>query len=130
MKQQPEINRVLNFAVRLAEERKRLSPHQGEFAGKIGISQARQSLYERGERELKADYLELVAAQGLDIQYVITGRRAESSLDATTSALVTATMALSDSQRSALLAFLDTLQPAAASTMHDRRATFAPLAPD
>lgn len=88
-----------------------MHPHQGNFAEKLGISQGRQSLYERGERELKADYLCEIAKLGVDIGYVVTGQRTSESLDAETSAIVSSVRRLADDQRRSLLDFLATIVP-------------------
>lgn len=64
-----------DFAARLHEERVRIEPHQGKFAKRIGISQQKQSFLEKGTRDLRADYLASVANAGIDIYYVLTGRR-------------------------------------------------------
>lgn len=111
MKAQAELDTLSKFAARLGEERKRVHPHQGNFAAKLGISQGRQSLYERGERELKADYLCEVAKLGIDIAYVVTGQRSSDSLDEQTSAIVSSVRRLADDQRHSLLNFLATIAP-------------------
>lgn len=80
MKEQGQIDNMSNYAARLAEERRRVCPHQGDFAKGIGITQGRQSLLEQGKRELRADYLDVVAQAGLDVRYIITGIRATESL--------------------------------------------------
>ncbi len=69
----------MSFGSRLAEERKRLGMRQAEFAALAGTDAARQSLYEHGRRELRADYLARLAEAGVDILYVITGRRSEAA---------------------------------------------------
>jgi len=91
-------------------------PHQGNFAAKLGISQGRQSLYERGERDLKADYLHEVAKLGIDIGYVVTGERSADSLDNETSAIVSTVRRLADDQRRSLLTFLATIAPNTSDT--------------
>lgn len=69
--------KTMSFGSRLAQERKRLGMRQAEFAALAGTDAARQSLYENGRRELRADYLARLAEAGVDILYVITGRRSE-----------------------------------------------------
>ncbi len=46
-----------------------------EFAGLCGVSRTTQFNYESGERSPDADYLELAGKQGMDVHYVLTGRR-------------------------------------------------------
>jgi transcriptional regulator with XRE-family HTH domain len=67
----------MSFGKRLAEERKRLGLKQAEFVARLGIDVPRQSLYENDRRELRADYLARIAEAGVDIVYVVTGRRGE-----------------------------------------------------
>ena len=64
-----------SFGMRLAEERKRLGMRQAEFSALVGTDVPKQSLYENDRRELRGDYLAKLAAAGVDIVYVLTGRR-------------------------------------------------------
>lgn len=103
VKEQPEIDILLKYAVRLAEERSRVQPHQGRFAEKIGISQGKQSLYEKGKRELRADYLEEVAGAGLDVQYIVTGERSATKLPPDANELLTLYLRLDNRLRDMVL---------------------------
>ena len=67
----------MSFGRRLAEERKRLGLKQAEFADKVGTDVPKQSLYENGRRELRADYLSRLADANVDLVYVLTGRRSD-----------------------------------------------------
>ena len=67
----------MSFGVRLKEERRRLGLRQAEFADMVGTDVPKQSLYETGKRQLRGAYLERVAKVGVDVVYVITGRRSE-----------------------------------------------------
>ncbi len=67
----------MTFGARLKEERRRLGLRQAEFAALVGTDAPRQSLYERGERQLRAAYLARIEAVGVDLAYVVTGRRSE-----------------------------------------------------
>jgi len=65
----------MNFGDRLREERNRLVLTQTAL-GQIGGVQGRaQRLYEQGERRPDSDYLAAVAAAGVDVLYVLTGKR-------------------------------------------------------
>lgn len=75
VKEQASFYDPLKSAERLKQERVRCEPHQGTFAKTVGISQARQSLLENGDRELRGDYLARVASEGLDVSYILTGMR-------------------------------------------------------
>ena len=64
---------------RLREERLRLRMNQDEFATAGGVQRRAQSGYESGERSPDATYLAGVAALGVDVSYVVTGRHAAGS---------------------------------------------------
>ena len=68
---------------RLREERKKLGLTQQDFAALGGIASNAQAHYEAGERQPKAGYLIGIASSGVDILYVLLGKRtptAEASL--------------------------------------------------
>jgi transcriptional regulator with XRE-family HTH domain len=67
----------MSFGRRLAEERKRLGLKQAEFAKRAGTDVPKQSLYENGRRGLRAAYLARLDEAGVDVRYVLTGRRSE-----------------------------------------------------
>lgn len=83
-----------SFGKRLAEERKRLGLKQAEFVALIGIDVPKQSLYENDRRELRAAYLARIAETGIDIVYVLTGRRSEGGLGQRESDLLACYLAL------------------------------------
>jgi transcriptional regulator with XRE-family HTH domain len=64
------------LGARLRGERKRLGLRQDEFAQSGGVSRNAQLNYEKGSRSPDANYLAGVARVGVDVQYVITGKRA------------------------------------------------------
>lgn len=64
------------FYERLQEERKRLGLSQSAFGEAGGVQKRAQINYESGERSPDASYLERIAAAGVDVLYVLTGRRA------------------------------------------------------
>ncbi len=67
----------MTFGARLKEERKRLGLKQAEFAALVGTDVPKQSLYENGHRTLRAAYLARIEPAGVDLLYVLTGRRSE-----------------------------------------------------
>jgi len=69
--------KLMSFGRRLAEERKRLGLKQAEFAQRVGTDVPKQSLYENGRRGLRAAYLARLDEAGVDVRYVLTGRRSE-----------------------------------------------------
>ncbi|HYD37376.1 MAG TPA: helix-turn-helix transcriptional regulator [Allosphingosinicella sp.] len=71
----------MSFGERLREERKRLGYKQAEFAARVGTDVPKQSLRENDRRGLRAPYLARIAEVGVDVLYVLTGRRSEACLD-------------------------------------------------
>ncbi len=63
------------FGDRLREERDRLDLSQSAFAAVAGVQRVAQGHYESGKRSPDGDYLTAVAAAGVDVRYVITGMR-------------------------------------------------------
>ena len=117
----------MSFGARLAEERKRLGLRQVEFADLVGTDAAKQSLYETGKRELRADYLARLADANVDILYVLTGRRSAAQLlDEGASALASAYLVLPPDTQHALLNLARTMrdQLAGPATLHARRAGY------
>lgn len=64
-----------SIGTRLHEERQRLGYTLQEMATAGGVTWQEQRTYERGEDLPLADYLAGIAAQGVDVIYVITGRK-------------------------------------------------------
>lgn len=101
----------MTFGYRLAEERKRLGLRQAEFAALVGSDVPKQSLYETGRRELRADYLARLAEAKVDVLYVLTGQRTEGEwLEAGASALLDAYFALPPEMQRALVEFAGSLR--------------------
>ncbi|MBV7460470.1 MULTISPECIES: helix-turn-helix domain-containing protein [unclassified Acidovorax] len=63
------------FHDRLREERKRTGLTQSDLAVIGGVQKNAQSLYESGARKPDSDYLQAIAAAGIDVVYVMLGRR-------------------------------------------------------
>lgn len=63
-----------NFGVRLVEERRRLGLNQDEFGVLGGVSKYSQLAYEKGSRKPDTEYLQALAAHGVDVAYLLTGR--------------------------------------------------------
>jgi len=121
----------MSFGSRLAEERKRLGLKQGEFAELVGTAIPKQSLYENDRRELRADYLARLAEAGVDIVYVLTGRRNEGDwLGRGPSDLLTDYLALPPDMQQALAAFVRTLRDQfsrpGGATLHARATGYRP----
>jgi len=73
---------LLNIGERLKEERVRLGYNQADFAAIAGVAKTSQFNYEKGERSPDAAYLAAVAEKGVDVLYVVTGRRTPQAADA------------------------------------------------
>ena len=69
------MNRMVSIGDRLREERVRLGLTQPVIGEMGGITKKTQMLYEGGERAPGADYLAAVADHGVDVRYVLTGKR-------------------------------------------------------
>lgn len=60
---------------RLRHERTALGHSQQEFAGLMGVNRLTQLRYENGRKLPPLDYLRAAGLEGVDVQYVLTGRR-------------------------------------------------------
>ena len=63
------------IGLRIREERRRLRVSQSDFAELGGQGPQSQGRYERGLRSPSAAYLAAISAAGVDVLYVVTGRR-------------------------------------------------------
>ena len=66
----------------MKEERVRLGYNQADFAAIAGVAKTSQFNYEKGERSPDATYLAAVAEKGVDVLYVVAGRRTPAVADA------------------------------------------------
>lgn len=83
----------------------RIGLSQGEFAAIGGLSNKAQLSYESGARSPDANYLAALAKVGVDVLYVITGSRAQSStLPADEAELLDSFRQLNDVGRAAIQA--------------------------
>lgn len=69
-----------SIGARLKEERERLGYSQPAFAALGGASKGSQLAWEKGTATPNAEFLNLVAAVGVDVLYVVTGQRDQSKL--------------------------------------------------
>ncbi|WP_336872645.1 helix-turn-helix transcriptional regulator [Pseudomonas juntendi] len=60
---------------RLREERERFGWNQEELGLIGGVNRNTQGKYEKGERSPDAAYLSALAAEGVDVLYVVTGAK-------------------------------------------------------
>lgn len=68
---------VSTFGNRLKEQRKKLGLTQAEIAEKCGISMRMWGDYERDKYQPRSETLFLLAREGIDIDYVMTGMLSE-----------------------------------------------------
>lgn len=68
------------IGARLRAERERLGYNQIEFAAIGGASNRTQVDWERGKQVPNAEFLALVAIAGVDVQYILTGKRSSNSM--------------------------------------------------
>lgn len=72
------------LGIRLRQERQRIILSQATMANIGGIKANAQCVYESGRRSPRAEYLAKIAAAGVDVSYVLTGVRSQSSVVAST----------------------------------------------
>lgn len=101
-----KIANMENFGDRLKEERKRLGLKQGELAGRVGTTNVAQSRYESGDRSPDWAYLSAVAEAGVDVLYVLTGRRNSTELTPDEEMLLTGYRALDTKGRAGVLGMI------------------------
>jgi transcriptional regulator with XRE-family HTH domain len=68
------------IGARLKEERERLGYNQIDFAAIGGASNRSQVDWEKGKQMPNAEFLALIAAVGVDVQYVLTGAHSNAAL--------------------------------------------------
>ena len=71
---------MVTLGERLREERERLACSQTELGGIAGVTKKAQINYEKGMRFPDARYLAALAERGVDVLYVLTGRRSATAL--------------------------------------------------
>jgi transcriptional regulator with XRE-family HTH domain len=80
------------FGSRLREVRKRLGLSQQEFGSIGGVEANAQGKYESGERTPRSDYLAALNKEGIDVLYILSGKK-----------MPMATECLSDAERRIIL---------------------------
>lgn len=68
------------FIERFLEERRRLQLNQQELADAVGVSKRSIGNYERGERSPDAEVLVKLSASGMNVCYLLTGKRISTKL--------------------------------------------------
>jgi transcriptional regulator with XRE-family HTH domain len=104
---------------RLKEERKRLGLSQQEFGSIGGVEANAQGKYESGERIPRSDYLAELGKKGVDVLYVLSGKRTPMSADSlndTERAIITHYRALSEDDQEAISQLATSLSECAMET--------------
>lgn len=76
------------FCARLLEERQRLGMKQADLAGKAGVARTTYLHYESGDRAATVPFLLGLIDAGIDVPYLLTGRRDTGSLSPAEEALI------------------------------------------
>jgi len=97
--------------MRLKEERVRLGMNQTELGEVGGVRHVAQYRYEKGDRQPDSAYLSNIAAMGVDVQYVLTGKRSVSVLSVDESDLVASFRALDRRGQVGVLGLVNGMTP-------------------
>ncbi|MCC6477974.1 MAG: helix-turn-helix transcriptional regulator [Sphingomonadaceae bacterium] len=121
---------------RLRAERLRFEASLDSFAETVGIHRNSLSNYENGDRAMNATLLLVLDDLGVDICYVLTGKRSDGSLDPMTSSLIDGFLRLSEREKHAVLLLVaslagtefvaDEFRPKSRPTLHSPALEFKP----
>ncbi|MFN3749347.1 MAG: helix-turn-helix domain-containing protein [Sphingorhabdus sp.] len=125
---------------RLRAERLRFEASLDGFADMVGIHRNSLSNYENGERAMNVTLLLVLDDIGVDIIYVLTGKRVDGSLDPISSSLVDGFLRLSERERNAVFKLVSSLagtefiadefKPVRDTTLHAPATEFEPRSED
>ena len=79
---------MVDFCIRLRQERKRLGLSQEKFSALGGVTRDTQMNYENGSRKPDSSYLTAIALAGVDVLFLLTGETANMPLTAEESELL------------------------------------------
>lgn len=94
-----------SLAARLRHERRAQGLTQQKFAALGGVEANAQAMYESGVRIPRSDYLVALSQQGVDVLYLISGKRTPLELDVLSCAereIITRFRALAPAQKQAI----------------------------
>lgn len=106
---QAQIIASRDFSERLTSERKRIDLKGAEMGRLCGVNANTQSTYENGRRLPDADYLMRASELGVDVLYVLTGRREADLVDDQLGRIVTLWPGLPVAARKSLADMLEAL---------------------
>ncbi len=66
---------VRKFGERLRDEREKIKMSQNEFGKKCGVTKLTQFRYEKSKRSPNIEYWQALHDLGIDIVYIITGKK-------------------------------------------------------
>ena len=124
---------LVEIAGRLKEERKARGQNQAEFGALGGVGLQTQSRYEKADTEPGALYLARLAESGVDVVFVLTGRRGGELMSPETSRAASALERMPQQLREAMVVILDagaSIDPEkighgkSRPTLHDGRTSF------
>ncbi len=118
---QEEYSHSTNFCLRLRELREAKRLNQEAFAALVGVAKTTQHNYEAAKRRPSVDYLEALAAAGVDVVYLLTGRRDPQLLTERQRRLLKVFDGLSEEAQDALIKGLEADRPARIQRGEDRR---------
>ena len=113
-----------NVGARLRSERKRLGYNQDVMATTGGVTRNSQVSYESGKRAFDANYLISLASSGVDVGYIVTGRREGMTLTEEAHELLDCFYALAAEDQAAVLRMVRTM---AGKTMPSQRLHAPPV---
>ena len=102
----------MQIHTRLVEERERLGLTQTEMAKRGGVAFRTYCDYESGKSEPRASFFADVSLHGLDVQYVVTGKRSASAMRPDEELVLTGYRRLDEKGRAGVLALIGGMQPA------------------
>lgn len=112
-----------SFAERLREERQRVGLNQTDFAEAGGVKRDAQQNYENGSRRPDSSYLEAVAALGVDVTYILTGKRNASQLSADEEVLLAGYRSLDAKGRAGVLGMIGGMTQGAPAAPKTKKTT-------
>ncbi|MDQ0250943.1 transcriptional regulator with XRE-family HTH domain [Sphingomonas kyeonggiensis] len=117
---------LVEFSSRLRAERKTKGLNQTEFGRLGGVGLQTQSRYEKAETEPGAEYFANLAGAGVDVHFVLTGRRARELFSESQTELIDLIALLDDADQSAILHLTRSLaqRAPASARLHTPNAEF------
>lgn len=107
----------MNYFYHLKEERKRLGLSQAVLASECGVSREMWGKYERGQASPNCEVMEKLAGLGINVLYILTGRREAEALSTEEKLLIERYRVADEATRYRILSsLLEGKSPAQATT--------------